>query len=211
MAALECRTVDVLPPSASGEGRLVFQAMGAIVFGALLVVGLHSGGLGSGDGTPPGLAPFQRLFRDAAPPVQRLFREMQEGLTEAERVRAASGQWPSVAVLASQGIPPFADGRSPYAWRLLRDRRTLAYVGVPAAGSADAPAFAAIIQEPEPGYQETVPPGVPPDETHHRLSDGTLLHVTLWFQPSGADLSDAALTQPFATGWTQVLAGTQAP
>ena len=138
---------------------------------------------------------------------------MQEGLVEAERVRSASGQWPSVAVLASQGIPPFADAGSVFAWRLVRNGRTLAYVGVPVPGRApdDFPAFAAIIQEPEPGYQETVPPGAPPDETHHRLSDGTLLHVTLWFQPSGFDLSDAALTQPFATGWTQVLAGTQAP
>jgi hypothetical protein len=206
--ALECRTVDVLPPSASGEGRLVFQAMGAIVFGALVVVGLH----GAQDaGTAPGLAPFQILFRDAAPGVQRLLRETQEGLTEAERVRAASGQWPSPAVLAAQAIPPFADATPPYAWRLARDGRTLAYVGVPSsAGRADTPSLLAVIQEPEPGYSETVPLNAPPDETHHRLADGTLLHVTVWFRADGADLRDnAVMTQPFAAGWTQVLAGTQ--
>lgn len=207
MDALECRTVDVLPPSASGEGRLVFQAMGAIVFGALLVVGLH-GSQGSSVAAP-GLAPFQTLFRDAAPGVQRLFRETQEGLAEAERVRAASGQWPSPAVLAGQAIPPFADAAPAYAWRLARDGRTFAYVGAPSSvGRADTPSFLAVIQEPPPGYSETVPPNAPPDETHHRLADGTLLHVTLWFRADGADLrDDAVMTQPFAAGWTQVLAG----
>jgi len=204
----------VLPPSASGEGRLVFQAMGAIVFGALLIVGLH-GDLGADRASRPDLAPFQTLFRDAAPTVQRLFREMQEGLTEAERVRAASGEWPSVASLAVQGIPPFARTNPAYAWRLFRDGLYVGYVGTPIAGAGPtpgtvAPDVLALILEPAPGYQETIPPGAPPDETHQRLADGTLLHVTVWYRAGGPPLDDAALTRPFAAGWTQVLVGMQA-
>jgi hypothetical protein len=211
---LGARTVDVLPPSASGEGRLVFQAMGAIVFGALLIVGLHTE-----DGVrPTDLAPFQMLFRDAAPTVQRMFREMQEGLTEAETARAASAQWPSVAALAAQGIPPFARPDPGYGWRLFRDGPYVGYVGAPAVGAgaaapgSAAPAFLALIQEPPAGYTENPQPGAPPDETHHRLADGTLLHVTLWFRPDGAvPDGDSVLTQPFAAGWTQVLVGAQRP
>ncbi len=201
----------MLPPSARGEGRLVFQAMGAIVFGALVVVGLHGGGPGPDDGSRTvGLAPFQTLFRDAAPPLQRAFREMQEGLGEAERLRSSSRQWPEVAMLASEGIPPFSGASR--AWRLVRDGRYLAYVGTPAAGARDVPAVLALIQEPEPGYSETVAPGAPADETHHRLADGTLLHVTLWFRADGVvPGDDASLTRPFAAGWTQVLVGAQGP
>lgn len=189
----------------------MFQAMGAIVFGALVVVGLHGGGMEGGP-RPADLAPFQALFRDATPAVQRLFREMQEGLTEAERMRSASGQWPGVAALAAQGIPPFAD--SGYAWDLSREGRYLAYVGAPSravSARSDGPAGLALIQEPEPGYQETTPPNAPPDETHHRLADGTLLHVTLWFRADGAVPEGSALTEPFTKGWTQVLGGAQAP
>jgi hypothetical protein len=212
---LDVRTVDVLPPSASGEGRLVFQAIGAIVFGALLIVGLHTNNDGA---RPADLLPFQMLFRDAAPTVQRTFREMQEGLTEAETMRAASKQWPSVGTLAAQGIPPFAPPSSDYGWRLFHDGLYVGYVGAPAAGSAAsstaavAPAFLALIQEPAPGYSENLAPGTPPDETHHRLGDGTLLHVTLWFRADGAvPDGDSGLTQPFAAGWTQVLVGAQRP
>lgn len=214
MGDLGVRTVDVLPPSASGEGRLVFQAMGAIVFGALLIVGLHTD-----DRAPPAdLAPFQMLFRDAVPSVQRMFREMQEGLTEAETMRAASKQWPSVTTLAAQGIPPFARPSPGYGWRLFHEGLYVGYVGAPSTGSAaassasDTPAFLALIQEPAPGYTENPPPGAPPDETHHRLGDGTLLHVTLWFRSDGAvPDGDSGLIQPFAAGWTQVLVGAQRP
>jgi len=208
MADPAWNTVDVLPPSASGEGRLVFQAMGAIVFGALVVVGLH-GGAPDGGLRPGDLAPFQIAFRDAEPAIQRLFREMQEGLLEAERARSTSGQWPEVPALAAQGIPPFAD--PDYAWRLARDGRYLAYVGAPTKRAPGAragdPAGLALIQEPEPGYAEPLPPGAPPDETHHRLADGTLLHVTLWFRADGVVPEGSPLVQPFTRGWTQVLMG----
>lgn len=206
------RTLEVLPPSARGETRLVLRAAAAILFGVLFVIGVRSsdrdpdGGPRAGD-----LAPFQMLFRDATPTVQRMFREMQEGLIEAENTRAATKRWPAVETLAAQGIPPFADVNSSSRWRLLQEGVYAAYVGAPAPG-LDAPAFLALIQEPEPGYAETVMPATPPDELHHRLSDGTLLHVSVWFRPDGLVPEDQkAIARPFAAGWTQVLAGRQGP
>ena len=209
------RTVEVLPPSASGETRLVLRAAAAIVFGALFASGLHASDRGNDSGPQArDLAPFQMLFRDATPTVQRMFREIQEGLIEAENMRVATKRWPAVETLAAQGIPPFPLADSPYRWRLLQEGVDAAYVGAPAPGS-DAPAFLALIQEPEPGYVETVMPATPPDELHHRLSDGTLLHVSVWFRPDGLAPDDqatiATLARPFAAGWKQVLAGKQGP
>lgn len=74
------RTVEVLPPSASGETRLVLRAVAAIVFGALLS-GLRASDRGNDSGPQArDLAPLQMLLRDATPTVQRIFREIQEGL-----------------------------------------------------------------------------------------------------------------------------------
>jgi uncharacterized protein DUF6162 len=199
------RTVEVLPPSAHGETRLVLRAAAAIVCGALFMIGLHAGepenASRAGD-----LLPFQVLFRDAAPPVQRMYREMQEGVLEAENVRAATTQWPAADALAAQGIPPFALASPAYRWRLARDGVFVNYVGTPAPTS-DAPEFLVLIQEPEPGYVDAT---TPPDEVHHRLADGTLLHVSIWFRAAAAP-PDRVLAQPSTAGWTQILVGRQQP
>jgi hypothetical protein len=184
------------------------RAAATIVLGALFVIGIRVGD-DNPDGRPRAadLAPFQILFRDAAPPVQRMFREMQEGLIEAENVRAATKRWPEVATLAAQGIPPFADATSAYRWRLVQQGLYVNYVGTPGSASG-APAFLVLIQEPDPGSVEVLMPTAPPDELHQKLSDGTLLHVSLWFHANGtAPVDDVSITRPFATGWTQVLAG----
>ena len=209
------RTVEVLPPSASGEARLVLRTAAAIVFGALFVSGLHASDRGSDSGPyARDPAPSQMLFRDATPTVQRMFRDIREGLIEAENMRVATKRWPAVETLAAQGIPPFPLADPPYRWRLLQAGVYAAYVGAPAPGS-EAPAFLALIQEPEPGYVETVMPAAPPDELHHRLTDGTLLHVSVWFRPDGLAADDqatiATLARPFAAGWKQILAGEQGP
>jgi hypothetical protein len=202
------RTVEVLPPSAHGESRLVLRAAAAIIFGALFVIGLRAGDGGPENGPRTGdLLPFQVLFRDAAPPVQRMYREMQEGVLEAENARAATKQWPAVETLAAQGIPPFALASPSYRWRLARDGTFVNYVGTPASTS-DGPAFLVLIQEPDPGYVDTAT--APLDEVHHRLADGTLLHVSIWFRTAiAAAPSDQVLAQPFTAGWTQVLVGRQ--
>jgi hypothetical protein len=197
------RTVEVLPPSAHGETRLVLRAAAMVLFGALFVIGLHAA---NEDGPRTAdLLPYQVLFRDAAAPVQRMYREMQEGMLEAENARAATRQWPAVETLAAEGIPPFALASPSYRWRLVRDGVLVNYVGMPAPAS-DGPAFLALIQEPDPGSVDTAT--TPPDEIHHRLADGTLLHVSIWFRATApAEPPDRVLAQPSTAGWTQVLVG----
>jgi len=138
---------------------------------------------------------------------QRTFRELQEGLLEAERIRAATGRWPDVAALADEGIPPFAPDptrKGPsYKWTSVRQDWATNYVGVPSDPSA--PAWTLVILEPAPGEP---PDPAPNDETHHRLPDGTTLHVTIWTIPEQSRRSGfAALRLPQNEGWTQLMVG----
>jgi hypothetical protein len=60
-----------------------------------------------------------------------------------------------------------------------------------------------LVQEPE--------PGVPPDqnfedEEHHRLLDGSMLHVSTWSHADGAAIPARLTTMPQAEGWLQVYA-----
>jgi hypothetical protein len=196
------RTVEVRPPSARREAGFVLLAATAIA-GALFVI---APGSGAGTGPPAGeLLPFQVRFRDAPPAVQRMYREMQEGLLEAERRRAATKAWPAVATLAADGIPPFALARPPYRWTLVRDDVFVDYFGLPEAGG---PAFLVLVQEP---YANTTDAS-PADEVHHWLADGTLLHVSIWFRDGAPAVpADRPVTQPAASGWTQVVVDERGP
>lgn len=216
-----------------------------------------------GPGGPGGddardLMPYQRLFRGLGGEDQRLFRELQEGLLEAENVRSSTRRWPAPGMLAGQGVPPFADaagrgGRRYYRWQLRQEGTIVNYLGLPA--DRRDPAFLLLVQEPDPGAPaQGSPPGGPAggagpaqgsraiavvvvgaagtaaagaqatDEVHHRLADGTLLHVSVWLRvaPSAAAGAGAAgpsvgaddpgrdpgvITVPYARGWTQVLVG----
>ncbi len=201
------KTVEVVPPSRGRETGLVLGVAGAIVIGAILVIAPGSGYSGSQSGAGD-LFTFQVLFRDAPPPVQRMYRELQEGLLEAERRRAATKRWPAIGTLVAQGIPPFAPARPPYRWSLAQDGVVINYLGLP---DRDGPALLALVQEPEPGVIDAAPAAAP-DEVHHLLADGTLLHVSIWFRAAAATVPpERPLGQPAAAGWTQVLVGTQKP
>src|SRR6202047_1067956 len=83
------------------------------------------------------LMPYQRLFRGLGSDDQRLFRELQEGLLEAENVRASTRRWPAPGTRAPRGIPPFADaagrgGRRLYRWQLRQEGPIVNYLGLPA-------------------------------------------------------------------------------
>jgi hypothetical protein len=159
--------------------------------------------------SPTGLLPYQTLVRDASPAEQRIFRELQEGLLEAERIRANSGQWPDVATLAAEGIPPFASDpskRGPsYKWTSVRQDWVVNYLGVPS--DAVAPSWVLVILEPEPDAPADPAPN---DETHHRLPDGTTLHVSIWnIREEKRKSGFAALRLPQNDGWTQLMVGQQ--
>ena len=206
------RTVEILPPSARGETINVLKMAAAI---ALIVAAYlfrpslssQSSDLRSRPSSiAVGLLPFQRLIRDAPPAEQRTFRELQEGLLEAERLRARTGQWPDVATLAAEGIPPFAADptqKVAYKWTSVRQDWAINYLGVPS--DAAAPAWVLVILEPEPGAPADPAPN---DETHHRLPDGTTLHVSVWNMPEAKRRSGfAALRLPQNEGWTNWLVG----
>jgi hypothetical protein len=151
------------------------------------------------------LLPYQTVIQSRPSVDQRMFRELQEGLLEAEAARSVSGEWPAPEALAGDGIPPFAldptaRGAS-YRWVLLRDGRQLNYLGRPIDRAA--PAWLLVVQEPE--------PGVPPDQTfedeeHHKLLDGTMLHISTWVYPDGQSRPERLTIAPQVEGWQQVYA-----
>ena len=206
------RTVEVVPPSASGETRHVLRLAATIVLAVIVVSALHASDRGT-DSAPParGLAPFQVPVGDATPTVRRMFSEIEEGLIQAEQIRSTTNRWPAVETLAAQGIRPFPLADSSYRWRLLQDGAYAAYVGTPTTTGSDAPALLALIREFAPGDVAGTTATTPPGELAHRLSDGTPLRVSIWFRPDGSaadtQATMAAVAQPSATGWKQILAG----
>ncbi|HEY8019930.1 MAG TPA: hypothetical protein VIH93_02445 [Thermoanaerobaculia bacterium] len=218
------RQVDVLPPSVGAETANVLRlAVVIVAIGWIYLANTAAGGAaGAGPSTPgaPGardLMPYQTLFRDLPPGEQRTFRALQEGLLEAEVARSSAGRWPPAAALAAQGIPPFAPdptAKGPaYAWTLAQQGTMVNYLGLPRGSRAGgevpggAPAWLLSIQEPEPGAP---PDRSPADEQHHRLADGTVLHVSIWSHRDGSRVAAGLVPLPHADGWTQLLAGTPA-
>jgi hypothetical protein len=204
------RTVEIRPPSLRDETLNVLKAATAVV--AVVAVYLFRPTVEMGGGqaatSPAGLFPYQALVRDAPPADQRIFRELQEGLLEAERIRATTGRWPDVAVLAADGIPPFAADptqKASYKWTSIRQDWVVNYLGVPSDPAA--PAWVLVILEPEPGAPADPAPN---DETHHRLPDGTTLHVSIWrIREESRRSGFAALRLPQNDGWTQLMVGQQ--
>jgi hypothetical protein len=208
---MTARSVEIRPPSVRAETLNVLKMAAAIV--AIVAAYLFRPSFGGQAGTgarPNDLLPFQNLVRDAPPAEQRMFRELREGLLEAERARATSGRWPDAAALAAQGIPPFAPDPTrkdaTYRWTTLVQGTTVNYVGIPSTPSASA--WLLLVIEPEAGAP---PDPAPDDETHHRLPDGTTLHVSIWQVPEKSRATGFAVTPlPQNEGWTQWLIGTYA-
>jgi hypothetical protein len=202
------RVVVLSPPSARAETWAVLRALFHIAYWSALVVSAQAHASGGASEARPEASPFERRFQDLPPPDQRLYRSLQEGVVEAERLRSATGRWPTVAALAEGGVPPFApDPLDParYAWRRVETGTKVDYVGTPAPGSGREAIFAVIV-EPDPGSPPE--PLATPDEIHHRLDDGTMIHVTVWIGPTIATLDEAFALLPPDKGYRQVVAGT---
>jgi hypothetical protein len=197
---------EIHPPSVRAETINVIKAAAAIVF--VVAAYIFRPSFSAPDIAAPvaGLLPYQKLIRDASPGEQRIYRELQEGLLEAERIRAQTGRWPDVAALEAEGIPPFASDptqKIDYTWTSVRQDWATNYLGVPS--DASQPAWVLVILEPEPGAPADPAPN---DETHHRLPDGTTLHVSIWNMPEQKRRSSfAALRLPQNDGWTNWLVG----
>jgi hypothetical protein len=204
------RTVEIRPPSVRAETLNVLKVSAAIValVAAYLFRPAFFGGAGGQTaGRPNDLLPFQKLVRDVPGTDQRMFRELQEGLLESERLRATTGRWPDASALATQGIPPFAADPTrkdvSYRWSTLQQGVTVNYVGIPSTPAADAWLLA--ILEPDVGAP---PDPAPNDETHHRLPDGTTLHVSIWNVAEKSRTGGfTAIPLPQNESWTQLLVG----
>jgi hypothetical protein len=201
------RTVEVVSPSAEGELVWLLNAAAFIVVVVIYIVAFETVGTGRSASIGPndGLLPFQVLFRDLPTADQRMFRAMQEGAGEAERVRAADGAWPTTVSLADAGIPPFARDpldKAGLQWSERSERLVVNYLGVsPAAGGSQG--FLILIQEPDPATGEKVPQPGAVDEEHQLLTDGTLLHVTYW-KSAEPSLRSGVIGDPAMAGWTQI-------
>lgn len=203
-ATAPVRRVRVEPLSSRAELQSVARAAMGIMTVSLMYLVATSASFRDTGAANRNLLPFQALVQERPSIEQRMFRELQEGVLEAETRRSSTGAWPAVSSLAGEGIPPFALDPTVkgarYDWSLIRDRSIVNYLGLPR--QPDAPAWLVVIREPE--------PGVPPDqlfedEEHHRLITGDMLHVSTWTR---ADSRVAAriITAPQAEGWTQLYA-----
>lgn len=200
------RSISLRPPSGRQETLHVLR-FGAVVLIATWVGVAGDAGPGAKRTPTSDLLPYQLPLSSLKTADQRAFRLLQEGVIEAERARAAAGQWPTVSALSAQGIPPFAPdpitARDGYAWSVRRSGFVIDYVGVPSVLTRSA--FLLRIQEPAPGDP---PDRAPLDETHHRLTDGTLLHVSIWIHPRKTMPSPVVSSVPPDAGWSQVMIGT---
>lgn len=199
------REVQVRPPRQRDETTWVLLTAGFVVLAVIYVVAFERFGTLDRAGRAAagkGILPFQVLFRDLPSEGQRVFRSMREGAVEAASRRGASVDWPSVAELAREGIPPFATDpldRSGLRWDLRNDGLLWQYVGVPARPGD--PAYLVSIAEPAPEAGEKALPGVV-DEEHQLLPDGRLLHVTHW--TGTADPGPGPIPEPALRGWKQI-------
>jgi len=201
-AASMPRRVAVERLSLREELAHVVRLATTIVLGVWLYL---ASALGDGSTTRRNLLPYQTVIQNRPSAEQRVFRELQEGLLEAETVRSTMGAWPTATELAADGVPPFATDPTAktavFRWQFLRDGTFVNYLGIP--DRAGVPAWLVLVQEPEPG---ALPDQAFEDEEHHRLLDGTMLHVSTWNYLDGIHVSTKIARLPQLEGWTQLYA-----
>jgi hypothetical protein len=203
-AAVSVRRVEVRPPSARVELANVVRFSMVVMIGVWMFLAAGGAPFRDPGGATRHLLPFQALIDDRPALEQRTFRELQEGLLEAESRRASSGTWPDVTSLASEGIPPVAADPTAkagvYDWRLAINGAFVNYLGMPR--NAGGSMWLVLVQEPEPGAP---PDPAREDEEHHRLLNGEMLHVSTWVRADGR-VPTGVVRAPQAEGWTQLYA-----
>jgi hypothetical protein len=203
----------VRAPRVARELGAVMRAIVAIGFGTAIAMTAKLGDDGdrASDRRGPdalALRPSQVAFAQLPSADQRMFRRCLEGLAAAEDVRSQRGSWPDVDALAATGTPPFAaDPLDPagYRWQRLLDGTLVNYLGVPADPASPRPTILVIALEPDPGTPRD--PAAIADEHHHKLRDGTLLHVSISLGKART-LNRPIAMPAFEDGWRQVVVST---
>ena len=177
-------------PKRGGRERAGVFALAGIIVTVIVVYLALNGSRGDNDSSR-GLLPYQALASTLPESDQQQYRAMREALLAAEAERARISRWPDVSTL---------NLRNPgYEWTRFDRGVVTNYLGRPR--DASQPAWLIEIQEPEPG---TAPDPAPNDDEHHRLPDGTTLHVYLWMHRFGGQVPAGLVPQPQNTGWTEL-------
>jgi hypothetical protein len=205
------RATSGTPVGQSGnrERTIIIGVAAAVTVVVAAYLGLRTAALDSGAGGT--LMPYQVLLRDFVSSDQAMFQRLRQSLLDAEAVRAGTGQWPDAGSVASLPITsPSPDPSIPapaYSWTRTQQGIIVNYLGLPGA-DASAAAWLIRIQEPDP----LVPADrALNDEEHHRLPDGTVLHVSIWTHRFGGQMTPAFFPKPENAGWTQILTAPLAP
>ncbi len=197
----DIRTVEIRPPSAMRETAFVARAAFHIVFWSALVI---FGRPSPADPTAATESPFEVRFDALDGKDQRMVRLLQEGLVEAERRRTDAGMWPTAEALRGELVPPFAPDPiddAGYTWRSIARPGIVNYVGTPAAGSGRSE-LVAIVTEPPPGTPND--PNAVVDEVHHRLADGTMVHVMVFLGPGLGEVTEPVAFVAAEAGWRRI-------
>ena len=167
-----------------------------IVVTVAMYLALRSSSLDTGGARS--LLPYQLLVGTLVSTDQATFGDLQRALLEIEAARAALGRWPDATAVKDLGS---------YTWTTAREGYFVNYLAAPAS-DVSAAGWLLVIQEPDP---QLTPDPAPNDETHHRLPDGTVLHVSIWMHRFGGQIAPKFIRQPEGAGWTQVLTAPVAP
>jgi hypothetical protein len=128
---------------------------------------------------PTALPAWQQRVSELTAAQQDFHGRVRAAIETVEKQRA-SGAWPS------DFLPGFA---------MQHARLTTNYVG-----EAEGLRWLVLFLEPDP---RSPPENAPPDDEHHRLADGTPLHVTVWTQPLSTPASTELIGFPAAEGWVE--------
>jgi hypothetical protein len=191
----------------SRRERAAVLALGGGIVSVLVVYLALSAASGSDDPTR-NLLPYQTLAETLPELDQRTFRAIRGALPELEARRAATQRWAEVDELVTAGVPPFAGGAdgTAYEWSKWQEGAIINYLGLPKDPAQ--PAWILEIQEPEPWMP---PDPSPVDNEHHRLPDGTMIHLYTWMYRYGGQVTPAFVRQPYMSGWTEVFIETPNP
>jgi len=150
------------------------------------------------------LMPYQTLARELVPVDQAMFNELKGRILRLEAARAQTGQWPDpggTAVLPDTPPPVAGAHETMYTWQRSTKDIIVNYLGRPPQGESSA-AWLVVYREPDPSVPVDTAPN---DEEHHRLPDGTVLHVSIWMRRFGGQVGTEFFPRPELAGWTQVL------
>jgi hypothetical protein len=194
---MRTKIVQSSAPSKSGlrERAGVFALAGAIVTLVAVYLVLNAT---RGESDSWRLLPYQTLAGTLPESDRQQFRALRERLLAIESERARTSRWPEVASVALAGAG--------YRWTRFERGVVTNYLGQPEDPAH--PAWLLEIQEPEPGTPRDPAPN---DEEHHRLPDGTTLHVYVWTHRVGGQVPTDFVPQPQNTGWIEVFSNVPNP